>query len=129
MNLPLHLGWLGVLEAALIAFVVGGLAWVLWRWIARVAGLTPGQSLGWACVTAIVVAAGIDSWNLFYLGVVRLESPVYARIALAKMHDADALGARVFMEWLGALSGVVVGWILFRPAGTPEADAPPGHDH
>jgi hypothetical protein len=35
MNLPLHLGWLGVLEAALIAFVVGGLAWVLWRWIAR----------------------------------------------------------------------------------------------
>jgi hypothetical protein len=92
-------------------------------------GLTPGQSLGWACVTAIVVAAGIDSWNLFYLGVVRLESPVYARIALAKMHDADALGARVFMEWLGALSGVVVGWILFRPAGTPEADAPPGHNH
>ena len=114
MNLPLHMGWLGVLEAALIAFAVGMLSFVFWRWLCRRAGWGEARAIGWACVSAVVIAAGVDSWNLFYLGVVKLESPLYARIALAKMHDADFLGTRVFMEWAGALSGVVAGWALFR---------------
>ena len=114
MNLPLHMGWLGVLEAALIAFGVGMLCFVFWRWLCRCAGWSEARAIGWACVSALAIAAGVDSWNLFYLGVVRLESPVYARIALAKMHDPDFLGTRVFLEWAGALSGVVAGWIATR---------------
>lgn len=114
MNLPLHMGWLGVLEAALIALFIGVLAWFCWRWMAKVAGWPEGRAIGWACVTAVVVAAGIDSWNLFYLGVARLESPVYARIALSKIHDPDFLGTRVVLAWAGALTGVVLAWLASR---------------
>ena len=114
MNLPLHLGWLGVLEAALIAFAAGVAAWFAWRWLAARAGWPPSRAIGWACVTGLVVGAGIDSWSLFYLGVARLESPVYARIALSKIHDPNFLGTRVVLEWAGALCGVVLGWILAR---------------
>lgn len=115
MNLPLHLGWLGVLEATLIAFVAGVLCFAFWHWLCRRTGWGEARAIGWACVSAIVIAAGIDSWNLFYLGVAKLESPVYARIALAKIHDPDFLGTRVVLEWTGALAGVVLGWILRRP--------------
>lgn len=112
MNLPLHFGWLGVLEAALIAFAIGLLCFGVWHWLGRRAGWPRARAIGWGCVTAVAIGAGIDSWNLFYLGAVRLESPLYARIALAKMHDPDFLGTRVFMQWCGALAGVVAGWWL-----------------
>ena len=115
MNLPLHFGWPGVLEAALIAFAAGVLCFLFWRWTCRRAGWSEARAIGWACASAVAVGAGIDSWNLFYLGVVKLESPVYARIALSKMHDPDFLGTRVFMEWTGAVCGVVAGWVLSRP--------------
>lgn len=110
MNLPLHPGWLGVLEAAMIAFGVGLAMWLLWRWIGRRAGWPEARAIGVACATAVAIAAGIDSWNLFYLGVAQLESPVYARIALSKIHDPDFLGMRVLLEWSGALVGVVAAW-------------------
>lgn len=113
MNLPLHLGLLGALEAGLIAFLVGLLAYALWRWIVRLAGGTVGHAIGWACVTAMAVAAGIDSWNLFYLSVVKLESPLYARLALQGIHDAGSLGTRVVLEITGAFVGVVLGWQWF----------------
>ena len=119
MNLALHRGWLGAFEAGLIAFALGVVAWFVWRWLARGGRLEPGQAIGGACVTAVVAGAGIDSWNLFYLGVVKLESPVYARIALSKIHDADFLGTRVFLEWAGALCGVVAGWLLREPKPAP----------
>jgi hypothetical protein len=112
LNLPLHFGWAGVLEAALIALLIGLAMWFAWNWIARRAGFSQAHAIGWACVSAIAIAAGIDSWNLFYLGAVKLESPVYARIALAKIHDPNFLGTRVFMAWTGALCGVVAGWSL-----------------
>jgi hypothetical protein len=112
LNLPLHFGWTGVFEAALIALLIGLAMWFAWRWIARRAGFSQAHAIGWACVSAIAIAAGIDSWNLFYLGAVKLESPVYARIALAKIHDPNFLGTRVFMAWTGALCGVVAGWSL-----------------
>lgn len=117
MNLPLHFGWLGVFEATLIAFVVGVLCFLFWRWLCRRTGWGEARAIGWACVSAVAIAAGIDSWHLFYLGVVKLESPLYARIALSKMHDPDFLGTRVFLEWTGALFGVVLAWsVLARRA-------------
>ena len=113
MNLPLHLGFLGALEAGLIAMLVGVLAYALWHWLMRTFGGTVAQTVGWAGLTAVVVAGGIDAWNLFYLGIMKLESPLYARLALQGIHDPGSLGARVVMEVTGALVGVVIGWRLF----------------
>ena len=112
MNLPLHTGWAGALEAGLIALVVGMLAYAVFHAIGARARWTHGHAVGWACLAAVAIAAGTDAWHLFYMGVVKLESPVYARIALAKIHDPDGLGARVVMEILGALAGVALAWML-----------------
>jgi len=125
MNLPLPLGWTGVLLAAVIAFAIGIACLLFWRWLGRRAGFSEAHAIGWACVTSVAIGAGIDTWHLFYLGVVTLESPLYARIALAKIHDADYVGTRAFLEWAGALSGVVAGWALVRdrePAAEAEAE-------
>lgn len=119
MNLALYTGWAGVLAASAIAFLAGVAMWLLWRWIGRRAGWPEARSIGWACVTAIAIAAGIDSWHLFHLGVARLESPVYARIALSKIHDPNYLGTRVVLEWTGALVGVVAAWAVSRRGGPP----------
>ncbi len=113
MNLPLHLGFLGALEAGLIAFVIGLLCFAGWQWLCRRAGWSVGHAIGWACVLAVAIGAGLDAWNLFYLGVMRLESPLYARLALQGIHDAESLGARVICEVAGALAGVALGWHWF----------------
>jgi len=113
MNLPLHYGLLGALEAGLIAFVIGVLVYAGWAWVCRRAALTIGHAIGWSGAIAVVIGAGIDAWNLFYLGIARLESPLYARLALAGIHDADNLGTRVMFEVIGALCGVVLGWWVF----------------
>lgn len=113
MNLPLHLGLLGALEAGVIALLVGVLAYGLLQWVVRRLRGSVGHALGWGFVIAAVVSAGIDAWNLFYLGMVRLESPVYARLALQGIHDADSLGTRVVCEIIGAAIGMLIGWRLF----------------
>ena len=113
MNLPLHTGLLGALEAGLIAFVIGVLVYALWSWVCRRAGLKVGHAIGWGAAISVALAAGIDTWNLFYLGVSRLESPLYARLALEGIHDPDRLGTRVVMQVIGALAGTVLGWWLF----------------
>lgn len=113
MNLPLHTGLLGALEAGLIAFLVAVLMYALWHWLARVAGLSVGHVIGWSSLCAAAAGAGLDSWNLFSLGFMRLESPLYARLALAGIHDPDSLGVRVVCEFAGAGAGIVLGWWLF----------------
>lgn len=113
MNLPLHLGFLGAMEAGVIALLIGVLAFLLWRWLMRLTGGSIGHTLGWACVTAVIVAGGIDAWNLFYLSMMKMESPLYARLALQGIHDPESLGARVVCEFVGALTGVVTGWHWF----------------
>jgi hypothetical protein len=124
MNLDLSFGLPGVLEAGLIAFVVGVLAYLLWRGLARVFGFSGGAAFGWALFSAAAIAAGIDAWNLFYLGLMHLESPLYARIALQGIHDPDSLGARVVVEAVCAWAGVAVAWWLFnrRSAAPTPAD-------
>jgi hypothetical protein len=112
VNLPLHMGWLGILEASLIALLVGMLCYAAFHWMARRGRWNHGHDIGWACLAALAIAAGIDAWHLFHMGVVRLESPVRARIVLARIHDADRLGARVFMETCAALAGVTLAWLL-----------------
>jgi len=113
MNLPLHFGLLGTLEAGLIALLVGLLVYALWQRLCRWAGWSLGHAIGWASVISVVASAGIDAWKLFYMGIVRLESPLYARLYLATIHDPNELGSRVVLEVAGALGGVAVGWLVF----------------
>ncbi|HDS1218618.1 hypothetical protein NJH49_07730 [Stenotrophomonas maltophilia] len=113
MNLPLHFGLLGTLEAGAIALLVGLLVYLLWHRLCRLLHWTVGHAIGWSCVIAVVISAGIDAWKLFYMGIVRLESPLYARLFLATIHDPNELGSRVVLEIAGALAGVALGWVLF----------------
>ena len=113
MNLPLHFGLLGTLEAGLIALLVGLLVYALWHRLARALAWPAGHAIGWSCVIAVVVSAGIDAWKLFYMGMVRLESPLYARLFLSSIHDPNELGSRVVLEVAGALAGVALGWVVF----------------
>ncbi|KRG68588.1 hypothetical protein [Pseudoxanthomonas dokdonensis] len=113
MNLPLHLGALGSLEAGLIALLIAMLAFAGWNAIGSRQQWPVGRIIALACLTGIVIGAGWDTWNLFYLGMVRLESPLYARLAIAGIHDVQNLGGRVLMEWVGALAGGATGWLLF----------------
>ena len=113
MNLSLHMGLLGAIEAGLIAFLVAVLMYALWHWLARAAGLSVGHVIGWCSLCAVAIGAGLDAWNLFSLGFMRLESPLYARLALAGIHDPDSLGVRVVCEFAGAGIGIVLGWWLF----------------
>jgi len=113
MNLTLHFGLLGTLEAGLIALLVGLLVYALWQRLCRWAGWSMGHAIGWACVIAVAASAGIDAWNLFYMGMMRLESPLYARLFLANVHDPNELGSRVVLEVAGALAGVALGWMIF----------------
>ncbi|HYG08048.1 MAG TPA: hypothetical protein VD865_16775 [Stenotrophomonas sp.] len=125
MNLPLHFGLLGSLEAGLIALLIGlGAYWVS-QFLCRRAGLSLGHAIGWACLAAVAIGAGWDIWNLFYTSIVRLESPLYARLALQSIHDPDQLGGRVVLEVVGALAGVALGWRLFsaEPADEDVADS------
>jgi len=122
MNLALHTGWLGVLEAAGIAFACGLVIYAIWHVLCRHLQWPQARAVGWACVVSVAAGAGVDAWKLFYLGMMRLESPLYARLALADIHDPERLGTRVVCEIAGALCGVVLGWLLFsRPslASTP----------
>jgi hypothetical protein len=124
MNLPLHFGLLGTLEAAGIALLVGLLVYFLFHHIARALRWTHGHALGWASGIAVVISAGIDMWKLFYMGIVRMESPFYARLYLATIHDPNELGSRVVLEIIGALSGVALGWLLFSSRSAAESRDP-----
>lgn len=126
MNLPLHLGLLGSLEAGLIALLIGFAVFFLWQKLCRWLRWSHGHAIGWASLIAVAVGAGVDAWNLFYLGMVRLESPLYARIALASIHDPNELGTRVVLEISGALAGVALGWWVF--SSRSDADKPSRHD-
>lgn len=126
MNLVLHYGLLGSFEAALIALAVGFVVYALWWQVCRRHGLLHGHAVGWSCLAAVAISSGVDGWNLFYLGMVRLESPLYARLALAAIHDPDQLGTRVVLEVIGALIGVGLGWWAFssRHLAQDATDAP-----
>ncbi|MDT3457542.1 hypothetical protein ROV96_18360 [Stenotrophomonas pavanii] len=113
MNLPLHFGLLGTLEAGAIALLVGLLVYLLWSRLCRLLHWSMGHAIGWACVISVVISAGIDAWKLFYMGIVRLESPLYARLFLATIHDPNELGSRVVLEIAGALAGGALGWVMF----------------
>ena len=52
MNLPLHTGLLGAIEAGVVAFLIAVLMYALWHWLARAAGLSVGHVIGWSSLCA-----------------------------------------------------------------------------
>ncbi|GAA3923452.1 hypothetical protein [Luteimonas lutimaris] len=114
MNLALHTGWLGALEAGAIAFLVGLLAYLASHVLARALRWPEGHAIGWAAFAAVAIGAGTDLWHLFRLFFVNPGSPARAQIALAGIHDPDGLGTRAVMEIIAALGGVLLAWIWFE---------------
>jgi hypothetical protein len=123
VNLALHTGWLGALEAGSIAFLVGLLAYLLSHFIAHLLRWPAGHAIGWAAFASVAIGAGIDLWHLFSLFFVNPGSPAYVQLALAGIHDPDGLGTRAVMEIVGALGGVLVAWLALESRG--EKDAAP----
>ena len=108
----LSFGMPGVLEACGIAFAAGLVVCLLAHRIGRSVGWKPGTAIGISLVVTLVVAAGVDAWDLFYLSIVRLESPYVIMRTLEAIHDPDFLGTRVVFEFAGAVAGVMLGWYL-----------------
>lgn len=106
-------GMTGALQAAAIAAVVGCVLFSLAHALRGVFGWRPGTEIGVAFALALLLAAGVDAWELFSLNIVRLESPFAIQQRLARIHDPDALGLRVVMEFLGAAAGVTLGWLAW----------------
>jgi hypothetical protein len=114
VNLALHNGWLGALEAGALALVIGLLAYLLCHFLARGLRWPEGHAIGWAAFASVAIGAGIDLWHLFSLFFVNPGSPARVQLALAGIHDPGGLGTRVMMEIFGALGGVLLAWLWFE---------------
>lgn len=123
MNLALHSGWLGALEAGALAFVIGLLAYLASHFLARALRWPEGHAIGWAAFAAVAIGAGIDLWHLFSLFFVNPGSPARVQLALAGIHDPSGLGTRVMLEILGALGGALAAWMVFESR-RPDGGAP-----
>jgi hypothetical protein len=110
----LSFGMPGVLEACAIALLTGLVVSLAAHAIGRASGWKQGTEIGVALVITLLIAAGVDAWDLFSLSIVRLESPYVIMQTLATIHDPDFLGTRVVFEFAGAVTGVMLGWYLAR---------------
>src|SRR3546814_18442176 len=110
MNLPLHTGWLGALEARALAFAIGLLAYLFSHFIARALRWPEGHAIGWAAFAAVAIGAGIDLWHLFSLFFVHPGSPARVQLALAGIHAPGGHGPHARVANLGALRRAVVAW-------------------
>ncbi len=108
----LSTGIAGAIEACAIALVVGVLLCAAAHHLGKRVGWKPGTEIGVALLLTLLVAAGVDAWNLFYLSIVRLESPFVIERTLRGIHDPAWLGTRVVFEFAGAAAGVMLGWYL-----------------
>jgi hypothetical protein len=108
----LSFGMPGVFEAGAIALVVGLVFCLATHWIGRRVGWRAGTGIGVALVVTLVIAAGVDAWDLFHLSIVHMESPYVIERTLEEIHDPDFLGTRVVFEFAGAVTGVMLGWYL-----------------
>jgi multisubunit Na+/H+ antiporter MnhB subunit len=103
-------GWIGGLQAGLIAAVTGALLFLLFRWRTRKAW-SHGAQMAWAYVLGVALAASGDLADLFYFNYARLQSVQLLRAKLAEVHDPDGLGTRVLCELAGVAAGIAVAWL------------------
>ncbi|MET0504512.1 MAG: hypothetical protein ABWZ54_01535 [Luteibacter sp.] len=106
-------GIIGALETGGIALLVGIVLYALVRAFGKNNGWSHGKDISIAFVLAFAIAGGQDMWDLFYFNMAPLQSVTLLRVKLAAVHDPDAIGLRVFMEAIGALVGVTIGWATF----------------
>jgi hypothetical protein len=112
----LHFGMAGALEAGAISLLVGVALHGLLHAIGRRNDWSHASEIGWAFVATLLASASVDMWNLLYMGIVPLDSPVTVRRILSTIHDPDTLGVRVVCEIAGAALGVMLGWLLWTGA-------------
>lgn len=112
----LHLGIAGALEAGAISLLVGVVLHGLAHALGRRNGRSHAGEIGWSFVATLLASASVDMWNLLYMGIVPLDSPVVIRRILSTIHDPDTLGVRVICEIAGAALGVMLGWLLWTGA-------------
>ena len=105
-------GIVGALQAALISTLAGGLLFVVFHWLGRRSGWSPGVPIAWSFLLAVWFTASGDLWDLFYFNYGRLQSLVLLKAKLGLVHDPDAMGMRVLAEFLGVTLGVYLGWLL-----------------
>jgi hypothetical protein len=103
-------GIAGALEAGAIALLTGAVLCAAGHLVGNRIGWQQGTAIGVAFVLTLVIAAGVDSWDLFYLSIVRMESPMVIERTLAEINDPGSLGLRVVFEFTGAVFGVMLGW-------------------
>ena len=104
-------GWVGALQAGVIALLVGAGLFALFRWRTHGAW-SDGAQMAWAFLLGSVLAASGDLSDLFYFNYAHLQSVQLLRVKLAGVHDPDALGMRVLFELLGVAMGVVLAWAV-----------------
>ena len=63
MNLPLHFGLLGTLEAGVIALLAGLLVFCGWRWLGRRGRMSQGQIIGSAPIKIAIEAGVRFGWD------------------------------------------------------------------
>ena len=107
-------GIAGAFEAGAIALVVGALLCAAAHAISDRVGWRQGTAIGVSLVLTLIVAAGVDAWDLFSLSLNRMESPFVIERVLARINDPASLGMRVVFEFTGAVLGVMLGWYFSR---------------
>lgn len=127
MNLAfLPYGPPGVLLAALISLTAGVLLAGLSHAWGRRHGWSHAHGIAWAWLATVAITAGADTWQLLYMGIVPMQSPVTIARVLADIHDPDTLGVRVVCEFVTASAGVMLGWLLWTGSWRrPGRGAPP----
>jgi hypothetical protein len=105
-------GYVGSLEAGLIALVIALVAYALLHLFGRTQGWSLAMEVGWAALISMVLAGGSDMWNLVYFNYGRVQSLQLLRVRLAEVHDPDNLGGRVMAEFIGVCIGLYLGWLL-----------------
>jgi hypothetical protein len=106
-------GIVGGLQAGLIAAVVAALLFGFFHWLGRRGQWSYGPQIGWTFLSATLLTASGDLWNLFYFNYARLQSLQLLRAKLALVHDPDGIGVRVLCEFVGAGVGIAAGWLMF----------------
>jgi len=105
-------GIVGGIQAGLISAVAGLLLFCVFHWIGRRNGWGYGPQVGWAFLLTMVLTASGDLWNLFYFNYGQVQSLQLLKVKLAQVHDPDGIGTRALCEFLGAATGIYVGWAV-----------------